>query len=84
MCSFGESLLHRFGVAVMEIERQVAGGIVVNLWCAGLQRIGRTGDGWQLLDVEHDGLGRVLGLHGRFGHDAGHGLAHEAHAALGQ
>jgi len=67
----------------VEVERQVAGRLLVNLRRTGLQRIGRSGDGRQLLDVEHDGLGRILGLHGRFSHDAGHGLAHESHAAPG-
>ena len=84
MRCLGESLLHRFGVAVMEIEHQIAGRLLMNLRRAGFQRLGWTGDGRQLFDVEHDGLGRVLGLNNRFGHDAGDRLADEAHAALGQ
>ena len=42
MRGFGERLLHRFGVAVVEVEHQIARRLVVDLRRAGLQRIGRT------------------------------------------
>ena len=80
----GEGLLHRFGVAVVEVERQVAGDVVVDLRRAGLQPFGGRGDGGQLLDVELDGFGGVLGLHGRLGNDAGHRFTDEPHLALGE
>ena len=80
----GEGLLHRLSIAVVEVEHEIGGRLVVDLRRARLQRFVRRGDGGQRFDVEFDRLRRILGLHGRLGHDAGHRFANIAHLADGE
>ncbi len=79
-----KAFFDRVGVAVVKVERQVARRLGMDLRRARFQRLGRRGDGGQLLDVELDGLGGVLGLNRRLGHHTGYRLTDIAHLALGE
>ena len=69
----GEGLRDLLGVAVVEVERDIARRLVVELRRARLRPPARgVGHGGQRLDVELDRLGRVLGLRHGLGDDAGH------------
>ena len=66
------------GVAVMIIERDVAGDVVVKLRRARFCRLSGIGHGRQRLDVEFDGFRRVSGLRHSFRDHERDGIADEA------
>ena len=76
-------VLHRLGdlgaVAMLEVERDVAGDFVIELRRARLGGVARRDHGGQGLDVERDRFGGVLRLRDGFGDDAGDRIADEAH-----
>ena len=80
----GEGLGDLRGIAVVVIEHDVAGHVVVELRRAGRGGLARLGDRRQRLDVELDRLGGVLRLHPRLGDHEGHRVADEAHLVGGQ
>ena len=84
MGGLGEGRLHLLGVAVVVVERHVAGDVVEQLRRAGLDRLAGAGDGGQRLDVEHDGLGGFLGLDRGLGDHAGDGVADETDLVDGE
>ena len=59
------------GVAIMVVERDVVGDVVIELRCAGPGGFGGVGDGGQRLDIEFDGFGGVARLRRRFGDQVG-------------
>ncbi len=71
--------LHGFGIAVMIVERDIAGHIVVELWRA----IARAGfgrdDGGERLDIDGDRFGGIFRLRHRLGDDASDRVADIAH-----
>ena len=67
------------GVAVMIVERDVVGDVVVKLRRARFCRLSGIGHGGQRLDVEFDGFRRVSGLRQRFRDHERDGIADEAH-----
>ena len=80
----GEGLGDLGRVAIVVVDADIAGRVVEHDRRAGLGRFARVGHRRQGVDVEHDRLGRVLGLRQRLGHDEGHRVAHEAHLVGGQ
>jgi hypothetical protein len=75
----GEGLVHLGDVAVEEVGADIVRRFVEHDRRTGLGGGTRLGDGGQCLDVEHDGLGRVLRLRRGLGHHERHRVAHEAH-----
>ena len=75
----GEGRVDLRGVAIVIIERDVVGDVIVKLRRAGLCGFGGIGDGGQRLDVELDGFRGIARLRQRFGHHEGDGIADEAH-----
>ena len=71
-------------VAVLVIPIEVAGHIIVQLRGAGLQRIQRIDNGLKLVVFHDDQFARVHGDALRFGDDAGHRFAGQAHLAGGE
>ena len=71
-------------VAELPLEDRVVGRDLVDLRGALRCARGGVGDGRQLLVVDDDRLGRVLGLRQRLGDDDGDVVADVAHLALGQ
>ena len=75
----GEGGVDLGGVAIVIVERDVVGDVVVELRRAGLGGFGGIGDGGKRLDIEFDGFGGVARLRQRLGNDEGDGIADEAH-----
>ncbi len=84
MRRLGERFRHLGGVAVMEIQEDVAGRLVVQLRRAGLRPVRGRRHRRQRVDVEDDRLGRVLRLRHGLGDRERHRLAGIAHARLGE
>ena len=74
----GERRIDLVGVAIMIIERDIVGDVVVKLRRAGFCRFRGIGHGRQRLDVEFDGFRRVARLRQRFRDHEGDGIADEA------
>ena len=75
----GECGLDLGGVAIVIVERDVVGDVIVELRRAGLGGFGGVGHGGQRLDIEFDGFGGVARLRQRLGDHEGYGIADEAH-----
>ena len=83
MAGLGESGRDLLGVAIMIIERDIAGGFVMKERRAGTRGLLRPNHGGQGLDLDPDRLGGVFRLQQRLGDDEGYGIAHEAHLVGG-
>ena len=79
MRGLGEGGRDLLAVAVVIVERDVAGRFVVDQRRAGSRGVLRPHDRGQRIDVDLDRLGGVLGLQRRLGDDEGDGIADEAH-----
>ena len=75
----GERRVDLRGVAIMEIERDIVGDVIVELRRAGLGRFLRIGHRRQRFDVDLDRFRRVARLRHRLGDDEGDGVADIAH-----
>ena len=84
MRRLGKGFRHLGGVAVIEIQEDVARRLVVQLRRARLCPFRCRRHRRQRIDVADDGLGRVLRLRHGLGDGEGHGLADMAHARLGE
>ena len=80
----GESLGHGVGVAIMEVECDIAGDVVVDRRCRWLGRLAQRRHDRQRLDVGDDCLGGIARLLKRLRHDAGDRIADEAHLVAGK
>ncbi len=80
----GECRRDLAGVAIVIVERDIAGRPVVQQRCARLHRVARTGDRRQRIDIDDDRLGRILGLRQSFGDDERDRIADTAHLVGGQ
>ena len=58
----GKRRRDRLAIAVMEIEPDIAGHVIVQPRRARRRRGGRLGHRGQRIDIDDDRLGRVLGL----------------------
>ena len=67
------------GVAVVIVERDVVGDVLVELRRAGLCRFRRIGDGRQRVDVDLDCFGGIACLRRGLRDDNGYGIADKAH-----
>ena len=72
------------GVAIVIVERDIVGDVIVKLRRAGLGGFGGVGHGGQRLDVELDRFRGVACLRQRFGDHEGHGVADETHLVARQ
>ncbi len=72
----GERRLDGRLVAIVPVEGEVARCFGVHLGGTGIQRLGGVGDGREVLVLDLDQLGRVLGLDAVLGHDEGDVVAH--------
>jgi hypothetical protein len=77
-----ESAGDLFGIAIVELGRNVAGDAVVQLGRARGCRLARAGHGRQGIDIEQDGFGGVFCL--GFGNDNGDRIADVADLVAGQ
>ena len=75
----GERRVDLGGVAIVIVERDVVGDVVVELRRAGFGRFRGIGHGGQRLDVEFDGFRRVARLRQRLRDHEGDGIADKAH-----
>jgi hypothetical protein len=75
----GEGRIDFGGIAIVIVEGDVVGDVIVKLRRAGPGGFGGIGHRRQRLDVELDRFGRVARLRHRFGHDEGEGIADIAH-----
>ena len=75
-----ESRFHRFVIAVLIIERNIAGHVVVELRGAVARCFFSRNHRRQRLDIDSDRLGRILGLRQRLSDHASDGIADIAHA----
>ena len=75
----GERRVDLGGVAIVIVERDVVGDVVVELRRAGLGRFLGIGHRRQRIDIEFDGFGGVARLRQRLGDHEGHGIADIAH-----
>ncbi|MGY4313746.1 hypothetical protein ACVWW1_003049 [Bradyrhizobium sp. JR3.5] len=75
----GERRLDPGGVAIMIVERDVIGDVVIELRRARLGRFGRIRHRGQRLDIDLDGFGRIASLRCGFRDHEGDGIADEAH-----
>ncbi len=67
------------GIAIVIVERDVVGDVLVEQRRAGFCRLRGVGDRGQRLDVEFDGFRRIARLRQRLGDDEGNGIANESH-----
>ena len=67
------------GVAIVIVERDVVGDVVVEQRRAGLGGFRSVGHGGQRRDIEFDGFSGIARLRQRFRDHEGHGIADEAH-----
>ena len=75
----GEGRVDLGGVAIVVVERDVVGDVVVKLRRAGLGGFRRIGHGGQGLDVDLDGFAGIARLRQRLRHHDGEGIADKAH-----
>ena len=75
----GEGGVDLGGVAIVIVERDVVGDVIVELRRAGLGGFRGVGHGRQRIDIEFDGFGGVARLRQRLGDHEGHGIADKAH-----
>ena len=71
MRGLGESSRNLLGVAIMIVERDIAGRFLMKERCAGARRLLRPNHGGQGVDLDLDGLGGILRLQQRLGDDEG-------------
>jgi hypothetical protein len=79
MCGAREGCLDFGGVAIVIVERDIVGDVIVELWRARFCRFGCIGDGGQGLDVDFDGLAGIARLRQRVRDHDGNGIADKAH-----
>ena len=72
------------GIAIVEIERDIVRHRIEQQRRARLDRVGGLEHRGERLDIEHDGLGRVLGLGDGLRNHAGDRIADIAHLVGGQ
>ena len=75
----GERRIHLGGIAIVIVERDIVGDVVVELRRAGFCGFLGVGHGGERLDIELDGLRGIARLRQRFGDHEGHGIADKAH-----
>ncbi len=80
----GKRLLRAGAVAVLVLEAQVVGHLLVHAGRRRLQRLARIHHDWQVLVFDLDGLGRILREVLGLRDDDRHRLADEAHALVRQ
>jgi hypothetical protein len=84
MESISKCFRYLLRLAEEEVERHVAGNVVVELRRTRLGRLACERHRRQRLDVKLHRLGRVLRLHGALGRHARHRVAHEPYFAGGE
>ena len=75
----GEGRVDLGGVAIVIVQRDVVGDVIVELRRAGLGGFLGVGHGGQRIDVELDRFAGIARLRQRLGHHEGHGIADIAH-----
>ena len=76
--SGGKGGLDFRAVAVMEIERDIVGNVIIELGRAGLCGLGGVGHGRQRLDIDLDGFGGITRLCQRLRDHERHGITDKA------
>ncbi len=74
-----ERLRHQRAVAIVIVERDIVGDVIVEKRRARPHRLLRIGDGGEGIDIDLDRLGGILGLQQGLRHHAGDRIADEAH-----
>ena len=75
----GEGGLDLGGVAIVIVQRDIVGDVIVELRRAGLRGFLGIGDGRQRIDIDHHGFRGIARLRQRLGDHEGHGIADIAH-----
>ena len=72
------------GIAIVIVERDIAGDVIIELRGAGFCRLRRIGHRGQRLDLKLHGFRSIARLRHCFRHDEGDGVADEAHLVARQ